>query len=566
MKTGVVFRKQYGDEIFGKQINVNYIYPREKLTAEPIFPYFVLDGGAFNFANDRFGTVNSDELLELTMSGKLFDEFKLNGVFNWERSFAYTADTGFTKKYEWQIWPQRLYMTLPVAHAYLRTGDMKYANAWMKIVKSWDEAHPYQPFEPLIHYIKTDMVWRDMQVAWRTLSLLHGVFMLQDAPFTCDEWKYLYDFIELHANHLYYEAIDRLDRNLAQNHVLQIGVALIMAGAMFPELKNAAEFIRIGSDTVQMNLKGAIYSDGGSNEDSPSYSHFIARLYLESYLLLKNNNLTMIEGLRESIVKQYEWLYHCMAPSGKVLRISDSYGMDAEADIRRAEELIELDFPRERGDRLFPESAVAILRRGSLTLVADAMEYLGGHQHSGRPQILLFHDKEPVLVDAGCSNYDRWEMYSFLRTMNVHNVVMCPKVCGKIDVIDPKIQAFDPKNGVIRLSCDVISGEVSYKWDRKLTLSEKELLIEDVAFSEKEIDWVSYLHFARNDTHLSDDRLIFRQLTDDYIMIMRSDKEIVTELTPVMNDDNKTDYAVTSKISYQGKEFKNFMKIGFEKR
>ena len=69
-----------------------------------------------------------------------------------------------------------------------------------------------------------------MQVAWRTLSLLHGAFMLDGAPFSADDWRYLCAFIRLHADHLLEESKDRLERQHAQNHVLQIGVALIMAG------------------------------------------------------------------------------------------------------------------------------------------------------------------------------------------------------------------------------------------------------------------------------------------------------------------------------------------------
>ena len=100
IKTGNEYKKPYGKEIFGAESIGYYPYPREELIKNPIFPYFVFDGGAFNLVNDRFGTVNSDELLELTLSGKLFEIFRYKGEFNWESSFAYTEGTDFTKKYE----------------------------------------------------------------------------------------------------------------------------------------------------------------------------------------------------------------------------------------------------------------------------------------------------------------------------------------------------------------------------------------------------------------------------------------------------------------------------------
>ena len=219
-RTGNDYTKPYAKEIFGIENTCYYPYPREELVKNPVFPYFVLDGGSFNLLNDRFGGADGERILEMTMSGELFDIFRHKGEFNWEISFAYTAGTDFTKKYEWQIWPQRLYMIIPLAHRFLQTGDRRYADAWLTIVKEWDKAHPYQEFDPDVHYLQTDMTWRDMQVAWRTMSLLHGMFMLSDAPFAKEDWAYLYDFVKLHMRHLYIEALDRFTYDAAGQDVI----------------------------------------------------------------------------------------------------------------------------------------------------------------------------------------------------------------------------------------------------------------------------------------------------------------------------------------------------------
>ena len=49
IQTGTEYRKPYGKEVFGRETVSHYAYPREKLIAEPIFPYLVLDGGAYHF-------------------------------------------------------------------------------------------------------------------------------------------------------------------------------------------------------------------------------------------------------------------------------------------------------------------------------------------------------------------------------------------------------------------------------------------------------------------------------------------------------------------------------------
>lgn len=567
--TGTQFKKPYCKDFFGKEMEAHYAYPAEKLSDEPIFPYFVFDGGAFNFINDRLGVADADSLLEKTMSGELFDLFKLHGEFNWEAGFGFMGEYRFSDefitKYEWQLWPQRLYMILPVAQAYLKTGDKKYADAWFKIVKGWDDAHDYQPFDPTIDYLKTDMVWRDMQVAWRTISVLHSLFMLQDAPFTKEEWGFLYDFVKLHVNHLYVEAIDRIERNHKQNHVLQIGVALIMGGCMFPELENAAECVKIGCDTVKMNMD-AIFSDGGSDEDSPSYSHFIVRLYLEAYLFLENNKLPQIEGMKQSIERQYEWLYQCLAPNGSVMRFSDSYAFDAEADIRRAGELFPLEFERKQKSMLFPESQVATIRKGDIILAVDAMNIYDGHRHWGRPQTLLYYKGQPILVDSGCCNYDLWDFYHYIRSFEAHNVVYCSDFSEFDCKLDLKIKSYDEEKGEIVTLTKVSYFDKSYEWERRLVVGENKLEITDTAWSENELNWASSLHFPRYHSTIAKKAATSKFLLEDFVISVTTDKEHVTRFVPLMNEENKVDYARLIENKGFGKEFTLKTVIEFKNR
>ena len=90
------FRKPYLAEIYGVPAKQRrFVYSRETLTENDIFPFYVLDGGAFFFMNEIFGTTKSSDLLELTMSGKIFDPLrKANGEIDWERSYNLTDGTG----------------------------------------------------------------------------------------------------------------------------------------------------------------------------------------------------------------------------------------------------------------------------------------------------------------------------------------------------------------------------------------------------------------------------------------------------------------------------------------
>lgn len=562
------FKKPFSKELYGKEFDGYYPYPAEELAKHSVFPYLILDGGSFNLMNDRFGTANGDDILKLTLNGKLFDIFRTKGEFNWEASFAYVEGTCFTKKYEWQIWPQRLYFTIPLAHKFLQTGERKYSDAWLTIIKEWDRAHPYQEFDPEVNYLDTDMVWRDMQVAWRTMSLLHGIFMLQNAPFTIEGWKYLYDFVNLHMKHLYIEAIDRLSRNYAQNHVLQIGVVLLFTVSMFPEAENVSEMTKIALDTVEMNLKNAVFDDGGSDEDSPSYSHFIARLYLESLRIIENNNFPEIKGLRESVKKQYEWLYQCMTPSGKTLSLSDSYSFDVLQDLDYVSKLIDLDFERIQKNIFYPDSNIAVFRKGEMTVFVDAVPWPGHHHHAGTPQIVSYYGEYPVLTDTGVCNYDRWEMYDYLHSFKAHNVVYNADFDYHECTVVPEIESVDIKSGTMRIKTAVVNKNgMSYIWIREILVSDNKIIISDKAESKIEMPFVSRLFFKKNDVYFpKDDKQNMQLLTDSYLMTLSSKKNLSMELAPVMNEDNKVDYAVVCESKEKTKIFENKIILKFKKR
>ena len=172
------FRKPYLAALYGSREAVtHYVYPREDLKTQPIFPYLVLDGGAYLFINGHFGDVSSDALLDRTMNGQVFDLLRgEDGKLDWLYSNRASADLGFYPCYEWQSWPQRLYLLLPLAQKYLQTHEAVYAEKWLEILRLWIKDSPYEPLEQDVLHVFTSMKWRDMQVSWRTTVLLHSIY------------------------------------------------------------------------------------------------------------------------------------------------------------------------------------------------------------------------------------------------------------------------------------------------------------------------------------------------------------------------------------------------------
>ncbi|MBQ7901208.1 MAG: hypothetical protein IJ365_04500, partial [Clostridia bacterium] len=105
-----------------------------------------------------------------------------------------------------------------------------------------------------------------------------------------------------------------------------------------------------------------------------------------------------------------------------------------------------------------------------------------------------------------------------------------------------------------------------YVWTRSIAIDDSRLVIEDEAVSDTVFPWKSRLFFKKNDVHFAQDKHTMQLLTQDFLMTLKSEQAINMELVPVMNDDNKVDYAVVAESADNGKVYKNRIIIEFEQR
>lgn len=236
-----------------------------------------------------------------------------------------------------------------------------------------------------------------------------------------------------------------------------------------------------------------------------------------------------------------EWLYQCSDPSGRVMRLSDSYGMSTYDDIKRAEKLIPLTFPKEKKSVLFADSGVDVIRKNGFTLMTNVMARMGGHRHFGRPQTLLFRSKTPVLIDSGCTDYNLWDLYLYLRSAEAHNIVFCPDFDYDACRLVPLITHFDAENGEITTVTEVFCGERSYRWERKVRADGNTVTFTDNAVSGQPLKWHADFHLHPH--HIKQTAAdTAKQLTDDFLLTVSTSLPCSVVLTPVMNGENRRDY------------------------
>ncbi len=544
-------------------------YTREQLCERPIFPTYVFDTGAFQAVNDILGTANSDELLPRIMDGSLFDYWQYDGKFDWCAVYKKFSDVYYTPEWEGHIFLNRLYILLPLAQQYMKTGDKKYADKWFELLSDWNKNVPYGHEN---YGDRPDLTWTDMQVAWRTINMIHSIFMFGDEKaLSKEQWDYVYALIKPHIEQLYTEGLTFREDNL-HNHHLQIGMVLIMVGTLLPEIGRGEEYVALGRKIVEMNLYTVMYEDGVSSENSQSYGHFIARLYTEAALLLKYNGYPEIKGLDECIKKQYDYLYQFAAPNGRSLLIGDAYSLDAAADIEFVSRVYPLELDTKKRTHLFPVGRMAVLRNSKFELFVDAMNPdptklrnpgYGQHQHWGRPSFILYSaEGEALLLDSGTVNYDRRDLRCQFNGVTAHNVIACDDMPLEDGYLRPtevrqqlEVTAFESTDLVKRFE---VTGTIkepggkNYTWVREFVLTENELTVTDTVKASEPMHFHAYLHFAYPRTGYFDRRAKLQPVENDGKRInLRVDRRVFTvdtdtpaklSFTPIMTEYNQKDF------------------------
>lgn len=562
-----IFKKPYLD-----QTPVYFPYTVEKLCEGPIFPSIVFDGGAFFFANDALGTVNGDELLEKIMSGEIFSYWYREGEFDWLGAFKDFRPIGYTSEWEGHIWINRLYVLLPLAQAYAKTRDVKFLNAWLAILKDFTRVNPYTRYEDK----PVDLVWRDMQVTWRTLNLLYSIFLFQGTDdLSREDWEFIYTCVKTHVDHMTDEGERYLEITEPDNHRLQIGTALILYGALFPEMFDQEKLLRIGKGLVEINMKKSIFDDGCNNEDSMSYSHFIARLYLEAELVLEKNGFETVEGCKESIQKQYEFLYKFSTRQGKTVQFGDSYVFDAEKDVEFINSFYPLTFKREKKTELFASSRMAVLRNARFEVFIDAMDMTEWHQHFGRPQFIVFCDGLPMVVDSGSVNYDRGYFRRRLNSEKGHSVIYSPSIPLTRQPSNETLAVEDFKDledeKLLTVSNTVTGSDgTSYKWLRTFRLFEDRLEIIDTVNASKPLNFVSQLFlpecrigYAPAIEPENQTELLLR--FGSFMERIKTDTVFETQYTPCVDTANRMNYAQLLIRKFNASDFTERTVITFER-
>lgn len=534
-----VYRRPHFDAYTGHRRAASpepcYIYPDAAFAAHDIFDVCMLDGGAFLCSAEHLGGAKGADFLTAFQSGRLFGPWMSGETVDWSKATQVLLNENHLVEY--YCWLNRLYYLLPLAQQYFLTRDEDWARQWLRHFDAWSrhgDASVCSIWENrkdvwiaaardhlkrclnhrLVHTVRRylnprrvqrRLGWSDMQLSWRLLVFIHSVFLLKGSDsLDAQRWHSLYRAIEEHARYVHCEAATEMKLSTGRgNHFLHKGVALVYVGTLYPELAESGEYLELGRRIVSRHSQEETSQDGANVENSPSYSHFIARLHLEAALLLEANHHPPIPGLLDTIQRQYFFLRQSETPSGLTLPINDSYHLDALKDQAIVDRLL-LTLRREpQKSCFFAHSSLAVLRHSRFTLFVDGADANLVHHHLGKPNIILYSGRFPVLVDAGCCNYDRKTHKSWYINRDAHNIVRVEPLAGRCadelkGASEVKVFRFDDGASVksVSMSREIRAGPVRYQWERRVSIGSTGLDIVDHVCAHKSVRITVLFHFA----------------------------------------------------------------------
>lgn len=519
---GMVFNRPCFAEYIGKPVKnatLLYPYPREMLLKHDIFDLFVMDGGAFFFTNQFLGSKSTDAFIKAFTSGKLLKPWtrtKSGDPMALDWFGPYDPEKGPWapgQKVEQHVWLNRLYFLLPLAQQFLRTGNARWVRHWFGYFESFRRHMPGMVEVNISKPKHSAWVWHDMQVAWRLLVMIHSAAIIGSLrggkTLSREEWLMIYGAIEKHARWVHAEGEEQLKNHGSGNHFLQKGTALIYTGTLFPEFPDAAKWVQTGRRIVADQMKREIAADGGSIEASPSYSHFIARLYVDPYLVLALNNKPPLKDLEETVFAQYRFLAETMSPAGLSLQVGDSYALDAIKDLQLVGKLLDTRWTRSAATLCLKPSRIAVLKSRKATACLDAMNIVCGHSHMWKPNLLLWLRNMPVLVDGGCVNYDLPEFRTYFHASSAHNVVAPATQPPANEARKSMVLALThgrptAAGGTATATCRFKHKDLEYTWTRKVTLENSLLRVTDRVSAPKPARFVLAYHLAKSAAKQSD--------------------------------------------------------------
>ena len=334
--------------------------------------------------------------------------------------------------------------------AWWKTGESKYAEIWVRQLRSWARAMPM----PNMMDEAGGSGWRGIEAGLRAAESWPQAWhrFLSAPEFTDADLILMLKCFAEHGRYLEEHRVPNPELP-ASNHYLLAWSGLYTVGVIFPELKAAAQWRHDGADRLIAALRSGLLSDGGWYEFAPGYHLWVLEKALDAYRLarLEGDEQRFPASFLSLIQHGYEWAVKLTAPDRTLPKVNDS----------GAEERMNL---RPEIARLFPESSLlqwaanlnatksgvgmvaaptwrsvflessgySIMRSGwgrADNYACFDLGRLGGwHGHQDKLSLMIWARGRELLFDGGGGTYDKSDYRKYGQATESHNTVMVDRL------------------------------------------------------------------------------------------------------------------------------------------
>jgi hypothetical protein len=215
-------------------------------------------------------------------------------------------------KFVWEA--SRFSMVYPLLRAYAFTRDEKFAEAFWTLLESWAESNSPN----------TGPNWMDGQeAALRLLAWIFGYYQFLNSPSSTP--PRIAQFTVMVAAHA-----ERVYKNIAyaisthSNHTISEAFGLWLVGLLFPELKDAEKYHRLGYSLLEQEAAAQIFPDGTYAMYSLNYHRFVLHIYLCMISLAEINQAPIPSLLIDRVSASIDFLFQLIDPKNGQMPIYGS--------------------------------------------------------------------------------------------------------------------------------------------------------------------------------------------------------------------------------------------------
>jgi uncharacterized heparinase superfamily protein len=353
------------------------------------------------------------------------ERYQLSSNFDWKHNPS--------PDIEWLIMLHKCYYFVGLGMHYRNTGDARYLQKWMMLTRSWIEQT-----EP--GFIASDVTGRRIQ---------NWIFAFYYFVHSNSQPCISADFLQLFLRSLNQQVSYLIDHlSAARNHRTLELYAIFLAAVVFPEFRQARQWLQFSIHALTDNVKNDFLADGVHCELSTFYHHIVLNNLLKIKQLAVSNQIQLDAEFDQVVQRAITFSAWTHKPDGSIPSLSDGdtgcYDMlERGVKLYGGEHLryistrgIEGTAPESRS-RGFTHSGYYILRspwqadnerwQDARYLIFDCGQLgAGNHGHLDLLNIEMAAYGRSLIVDPGRYTYDEsgetnWRV--LFRSTEYHNTV-----------------------------------------------------------------------------------------------------------------------------------------------